>query len=121
MIQVGSGQQSNPYSAYTLAAPIANGTGSGQLLYGTPSVSQTPTVSGSSAYFTISQAFNNQSGGTVVITELGIILDIYMYNISAKAYQNFGYFLMWYDVLSSAISVPNGGSVVIYYTFAVNP
>jgi len=121
MIQVGSGQQSNPYSAYTLAAPIANGTGSGQLLYGYPSVSQTPTVSGSSVSFTISQAFNNQSGGTVVITELGIILDIYMYNLSAKAYQNFGYFLMWYDVLSSAISVPNGGSIVIYYTFTVNP
>jgi hypothetical protein len=121
MIQVGSGQQSNPYSAYSLAAPIANGTGTGQLLYGQPSVSQTPTVSGSSVYFIISQAFNNQSGGGVTIAELGIVLNINMFNISAGAYQNFGYFLMWYDVLSSPISVPNGGSMVIYYTFTVNP
>jgi len=121
MIQVGSGQQSNPYNAYSLAAPIANGTGTGQLLYGQPSVSQKPIVSGSSVYFIISQAFNNQSGGTVTITELGIIMDIYMWNISTGQAQNFGYFLMWYDVLSSPISVPNGGSIVIYYTFTVNP
>jgi len=121
MIQVGSGQQSNPYNAYSLAAPIANGTGTGQLLYGQPSVLQKPIVSGSSVYFIISQAFNNQSGGTVTITELGIIMDIYMWNISTGQAQNFGYFLMWYDVLSSPISVPNGGSIVIYYTFTVNP
>jgi hypothetical protein len=121
MIQVGSGQQSNPYSAYSLAAPIANGTGTGQLLYGQPSVSQTPTVSGSSVYFVISQAFNNQSGGTVTISELGIIIDSYMYNINTGQVINFGYLLMWYDVLSSPISIPNGGSMVIYYTFTVNP
>jgi hypothetical protein len=50
MIQVGNGQQSNPYNSYSLAAPIANGSGTGQLLYGAPSVSQTPTTSGSSVY-----------------------------------------------------------------------
>jgi len=121
MIQVGSGQQPNPYNAYSLAAPIANGTRTGQLLYGQPSVSQIPIVSGSSIYFVISQAFINKSGGGVTITEVGIILDIYMYNLSTSNFQNFGYFLMWYDVLSSPISVPNGGSIVIYYTFMVNP
>jgi hypothetical protein len=121
MIQVGSGQQSNPYSAYSLAAPIANGTGTGQLLYGSPSVLQTPTVSGSSISFTISQAFNNQSGGTVTITEVGILLNISMWNISTGVIGNWGNFLMWYDVLSSPISVSNGESIVIYYTFTVNP
>ena len=120
-IQVGSGQQSNPYSAYKLAAPIANGVGSGQLLYGQPSVSQTPIVSGSSVYFIISQAFNNQSGGTVTITELGILVDLNLWIQGGGGQQNLGYFLVWYDVLSSAISVPNGGSIVIYYTFTVNP
>ena len=121
MIQVGSGQQSNPYNAYSLAAPIANGSGTGQLLYGQPSVPQTPTASGSSAYFIISQTLNNQSGDTVTITELGIIVDINAWNIKTQSYQNFGNFLVWYDVLSSSISVPNGGSVTIYYTFTVNP
>jgi hypothetical protein len=121
MIQVGSGQRSIPYNAYSLAAPIANGSGTGQLLYGQPSVSQTPIVSGSSAYFIISQTLNNQSGGTVVITELGIIVNIGTWNISTGSYQNLGNFLVWYDVLGSPISVPNGGSITIYYTFAVNP
>jgi hypothetical protein len=121
MIQVGSGQQSNPYTAYSLAAPIANGSGTGQLVYGQPMIPSNVTVSGSSAYFTISQAFNNNSGGTVTITEVGIVTQIVL-AASANSTSSFsGNILMWYDVLSSAISVPNGGSVTIYYTFTVNP
>jgi len=121
MIQVGSGQQSNPYSAYNLAAPIANGSGSGQLLYGQPSVSSTPTASGSSVYFTISQTLNNQSGGTVVITEVGVVVYANTWSISSKSCSSSGYVLVWYDVLSSSISISNGGSITIYYTFTVNP
>ena len=121
MIQVGSGQQSNPYSAYSLAAPIANGSGTGQLIYGQSSISQAPIVSGSTAYFVISQTYFNESGNLVTVSEVGIIIDIYMYNINAGGNQNFGYFLMWYDTLSSPISVPNGASLTIYYTFSVNP
>ena len=121
MIQVGSGSQSNPYSAYSLAAPIANGSGAGQLIYGTPSVDSSPTVSGSSVYFHISQTFNNQSGGTVTITEIGILLNVTIWVPSANNQVNIGNVLTWYDVLSSPISVPNGGSVTIYYTFTVNP
>jgi len=121
MIQVGSGSQSNPYSAYSLAAPIANGSGTGQLMYGAPSVSSSPIVSGSSVYFYISQTFNNQSGGTVTITEIGILLNVDLWIPSAGKVQNIGNVLMWYDVLSSPISVPNAGSVTIYYTFTVNP
>jgi hypothetical protein len=121
MIQVGSGSQSNPYSAHSLAAPIANGTGTGQLVYGQPSVSSTPTVSGSSAYFYISQAYYNSSGGTIIITEIGILVNITIWEPSTGTRPNIGNVLMWYDVLSSTISVPNGGSVTIYYTFAVNP
>jgi hypothetical protein len=121
MIQVGSGQQSNPYTAYSLAAPIANGSGQGQLVYGQPSVPPNITVSGNEAYFTISQTFNNYSGGTVTITEVGIVTQIAF----GASYSNVATFsgnvLVWYDVLSSPISVPNGGSVTIYYTFTVNP
>ena len=120
MIQVGSGTQSNPFNANSLAAPIANGSGTGQLIYGSVSVPSNITVSGNEAYFTISQAFNNSSGATVTITEVGII--IYLQTAaSAAGNTNIGQLLVWYDVLSSAISVPNGGSVVIYYTFMVNP
>jgi len=121
MIQVGSGSQSNPASAITLAAPIANGSGTGQLIYGTPSISSNIIVSGSSAYFTISQTYTNNSGGTVTITEVGIVVYIQFVSWNSSSSTNCGNTLMWYDVLSSAISVPNGGSVTIYYTFTVNP
>ena len=121
MIQVGSGSQSNPYNAHSLAAPIANGSGTGQLIYGTPSVSSNITVSGASAYFYISQAFNNQTSSTVTITEVGIITLISFSNYAISTATNCGNVLTWYDALSSAISVPAGGTVTITYTFTVNP
>jgi len=121
MIQVGSGQQSNPYTAYSLAAPIANGSGAGQLVYGQPSVSSNVITSGSEVYFIISQAFNNQSGTTVTITEVGIILNLILGESYSTATTDIGQVLVWYDVLSSAITVPNQGTVTIYYTFTVNP
>jgi hypothetical protein len=121
MIQVGSGSQSNSFSATKLAAPIANGSGSGQLVYGQPSVSTNVTASGSSAYFYISQTFNNQSGTTITITEVGIVTQIWVNGPGCGYSVNLGPLLMWYDVLSSSISIPNGGSLTIYYTFTVNP
>jgi hypothetical protein len=121
MIQVGNGSQSNPYSAYTLASPIANGSGTGQLLYGQPSIPSNIMVSGNSAYFIISQAFINSSGTAINITEVGIIVLINFAVSAANYFPTGEQLLVWYDALSSAISVPNGGSVVIYYTFTVNP
>lgn len=119
-IVVGSGTQSNPYTAYNLALPIANGSGTGQLVYGTPSLPSGITASGSEAYFIISQTFTNNSGGTITITEVG--LEIYLVFTYVTSYPTtVGNTLVWYDVLSSPISVSNGSSVTIYYTFAVNP
>ena len=121
MIQVGSGTQSNPYSAHSLASPIANGSGTGQLVYGTPSFLNTATVSGSSAYFIIAQSLNNPSSSTIDITEVGII--IYLQTTVPDGFVSCtcGQILVWYDTLSSTISVPGGGSLAIYYTFTVNP
>ena len=121
MIQVGSGSQSNAFSAYSLGAPIANGSGAGQLVYGSPSVSTSPAVNGSSVSFTISQTFTNNSGGTITVTEVGVLLSVTIWVPTANSAENIGNVLTWYDVLSSSISIPNGGSVTIYYTFTVNP
>jgi len=121
MIQVGSGQQSNPYSAYELAAPISNGNGPGQLSYSIPSIVPNIIVSGSSASFVIIQTLTNSSGATITITEVGVVVNI-QNNAPYCAYQqNFGPVLLWYDTLSSPISIPNGGGITIYYTFTVNP
>jgi len=121
MIQVGSGQQSNPYTATALAAPIANGSGAGQLVYQPVVPPSTITINGNTAYFYITQTYNNISGGTVTITEVGIILELQIATYQNTASTNCGNILVWYDVLSSPISVPNNGSVTIYYTFIVNP
>ena len=121
MIQVGSGQQSNPYSSHNLAAPIANGNGPGQLSYSPPSILQNIIVSGDSASFVISQTFTNVSGATITITEVGVVVNVQNNGPGCAYTQNFGPVLMWYDTLSSPISIPNGGGITIYYTFAVNP
>jgi hypothetical protein len=121
MIQVGSGQQSNPSSATSLAAPIANGTGTGQLMYGSLSIASNIGVSGSSAYFQISQIYINATSDTIAVTEIGIVTQVYIGNATYGNYTNCGQVLVWYDVLSSAISVPANGSLVMYYTFTVNP
>jgi len=120
MIQVGSGQQSSPFNVYSLASPIANGSGTGQLVYGTPSVSTTTTVSGSSAYFVIEQTFSNQTSSTIDITEVGVITYVRLTSANGNV-AVCGNLLVWYDVFGSAISVPAGGSVTIAYTFTVNP
>jgi len=121
MIQVGSGSQPNPYSAYSLAAPISNGSGSGQLSYNSASLPTTIVVNGNSAYFYITQSYSNVSGATINITEVGIILQLVIQTYTNTASTNCGPILVWYDVLSSPISVPNNSSVTIYYTFVVNP
>ena len=119
-IVVGSGASSNPYSMYNLAAPISNGSGAGQLMYGTPSIPTSFTINGSEAYFIISQSYTNNSGGTVNITEVGLVV-----YLQADGYYGtpivYGNVLVWYDTLSSAVSLTNGSSITVYYTFAVNP
>jgi len=121
MIQVGTSTQSNLASVTSLAAPIGNGTGPGQLIYGTPAVSTNITASGSSAYFYVSQPLINNSGASITITEVGLVTQIWVNGQGCVYSVNFGPLLMWYDVLSSAITIPNGGSAVIYYFFTVNP
>jgi hypothetical protein len=121
MIQVGSGQQSNPYSVYKLAAPIANGNGPGQLSYSPPAILPNVLVSGDSVSFIISQSLTNSSGATITITEVGVVVNIQNNGPGCGYTVNFGPVLLWYDTLSSPISVPNGGGITIYYTFTVNP
>ena len=121
MIQLGSGQQSNPFSATSLAAPIANGTGTGQLVYGSLLSASNVVASGSSAYFHISQLYSNSTPNTITITEVGVVVQIYTCSAARSSPTNCGQVLVWYDVLSSPISIPAGGTILLYYTFTVNP
>jgi hypothetical protein len=104
-IQVGSGTQSFSLTLNGLAAPIANGTGTGELQYGTVSVSYAP------ASIFISVTVFNNSGGTVNVTEIGLFG-----TISFANYNTTYTFLLSYDTFSSAISIPNGALATFQVT-----
>ena len=107
-IQVGSGSQAFSLTLTGLAAPIANGTGAGELQYGSVSITWTPNT------IYVSQTFYNSSGGTVSITEIGLSFTIYLYyvnssnDISSTTFSG----LLSYDTLSTAVSIPNGSLAV---------
>jgi hypothetical protein len=93
-IQLGSGTQNFSPTLTTLAAPIANGTGTGKLEYGTTSVSYTPT-----SIITSITVFN-PTANTISVSEIGLSATVTLYNVSSYS------FLLSYDTFSTPISIP---------------
>jgi hypothetical protein len=104
-IQLGSSTQPFSPTLTTLAAPIANGSGAGQLSYG----SVTATYSGTNIY--IYETVINYSSTTINVTEIGLIATIYIqYMNSNNQYAYVTYTaLLTYDTFSPAITLPPGG------------
>jgi len=101
-IQLGSGTQAFSPSLTSLAEPIANGSGAGQLVYGYASV----TYVGTSIYTSIT--VSNDTSDTINVTEIGLtgtIDIIYLATASSYAINSYN-FLLSYDTLSTAISIP---------------
>ena len=97
-IQLGSGTQSFSPSLTGLAAPIANGTLSGELSYGTVSVA----YAGASIF--ISMTVTNFTSNTITVTEIGLTCTIgIFYSLSNSSTYNF---LLSYDTFLSPISIP---------------
>jgi len=97
-IQLGSGTQAFSPSLTSLVAPIANGTGAGELSYGTVSV----TYAGTSIF--ISVTVTNYTSSTITVTEIGLTCTIgIFYSSSSSSTYNF---LLSYDTFSSPISIP---------------
>ena len=103
-IQLGSGTQAFSPTLTSLAAPIANGSGAGQLSYG----SVTATYSGTTIY--TYQTVINYSSTTINVTEIGLIGTIYIqYQNSNNSYAYNTYtYLLTYDTFSPAITLPPG-------------
>jgi len=129
-IVVGTGITPPTPNDYNLENIISNGTGSGQLVYGATSISpksgtsplqagtSEPTTgvltpSGNTTSFSVSRTFQNQSGSPITVSEVGIIATLLVYNNIQ------GYVLIIHDLLSSAITIPNGGVMAITYTISV--
>jgi hypothetical protein len=97
-IQLGSGTQAFNPSLTSLVAPIANGIGTGELSYGTVSIS----YAGTSIF--ISVTVTNYTSSTITVTEIGLTCTIgIFYSVSSSNTYNF---LLSYDTFSSPISVP---------------
>ena len=101
-IQLGSGTQAFSPSLTSLAAPIANGSGAGQLVYGNAGV----TYAGTSIYTAIT--VSNYTSDTIDVTEIGLVgtVDLIYYNSSDQATISTYNFLFSYDTFSTAISIP---------------
>ena len=62
------------------------------------------------------------SGATLTVTEIGIIVYVTgfaMTTVSTATAMSSDYFLIAYDIPSSAISVQNGQTLTVTYTFSV--
>ena len=103
-IQLGSGTQRYSPTLSSLAAPIANGSGAGQLSY----VATTAGYSGTTIY-TYTTVIN-YSSTTINVTEIGLMGTIYIqFQNSDNQYQNSTYtYLLTYDTFSPAITLPPG-------------
>jgi len=113
-IQVGSGTSSPSASSPYLESLILNGTGSGQLTYGTNTVTS-PSISSNPATLQITNTFTNNSGGSVTVGEIGLAPALSNWETGVHEAV-----LMIHDVLSPAASVPNGGTITVTYTLQVN-
>jgi len=105
-IQLGSGTQSFTPTLNSLSAPISNGTGTGKLIYYSPSVLY---INNSiSVLITVS----NSSGNTITVSEIGLLGTIYMayWNTNNSFTETPYTYLLSYDTFSSPISIPNSGS-----------
>jgi hypothetical protein len=111
-IQVGSGTQSFTPTLNRLSAPIANGSGTGNLIYYSQSASYT---NNSTSQLLI---VSNDSGSTITVSEIGLTGTITVWGFGG--YSTTKTFLLSYDTFSSPISIPAGGSATfqIIITFS---
>lgn len=111
-ILVGSSDTAFDVTQYNLGSKISHGTGSGQLQYGDTSV-----VDYGADYKTWQRAFDNLSGADVVVKEIGMFAKVTREESGVpKAY----YVMLARDVITTT-TVPNGGRLIVKYTFKINP
>jgi len=109
-IQLGSGSQAFSLTLSGLAAPIANGTGSGELAFLGKSIS----FVGSYIFFGIT--VQNFSGSTINVTEIGLFGNVQIICGSCATTYNYN-FLFSYDTFSTPVSIPNGSLATFQITF----
>jgi hypothetical protein len=114
-IVVGSGTVKPSINDTALTSQIGNGTGAGQLQYGTDSLTTPITnLNNNSASFTWSKSFTNGSGGNVTVAEVGAYVTLESFITGATA----TYFIL-HDLLPSQITVANTQVLTVVYTITI--
>ena len=110
-IQVGTGVTAESFEDYVLDTLVAHGNGAGQLAYQAgeaPVLSYVPLTLTTTA----SRYFNNNSGGSIVVAEVGIVSD----PAYGSAGGNHYHIMMARDLLGATVSVPDTGQLKVTYT-----
>jgi len=111
-ILVGSSDTAFDVNQDDLGAKIPHGTGSGQLSYGDTSV-----VEFGDDYKTWQRAFDNFSGADITVKEIGMFAKVTREEAGVPTPY---YVMLARDVITST-TVPNGGRLIVKYTFKINP
>ena len=106
---VGTGSAAVAMTDYALGAQIAHGSGAGQLDHKATTFVAPATV-GSSRSYEIRRIFENLSGGSITINEVGL----YIYNDGTT-----NTFLMARDLVSGGQAVPDNASATLVYTVQI--
>jgi hypothetical protein len=112
-IIVGTSDTPNGLTTYALGGKIAHGTGSGQLLYGAESIEDVTNPSGNDLQFRITRTFTNNSGSTITVKEVGLLIKKLDPTATSRS------FLAARDVLPSAVDVPDGATLTIRYVVKI--
>jgi len=111
-IVVGSGTTPVTLEDFRLASPIPNGTGVGQLVYGTLTVFAIDQSLSNIWKYRISRIFTNQSTGDVTIAEVGLVANVYDADTLVGC-------LMARDVLPAPVTLAPNDATGFRYTIVV--
>ena len=106
-INVGTGTAAESFGSYTMTR-VANGSSAGQLVWGNQTTSIAWNNTTKKWTNTLSRVFNNNSGADIVVSEIGIFAHKLNYAIYNSQ-------MISRDLLESALTVINGGSIAVAY------
>jgi len=105
-IVVGTGSGAESFESYDLTTRVVHGSSSGQLSHTLQNTTTIAYTSGTKTWeATLLRIFNNNSGGSIIITEVGIL----------SSAGN----LVCRDLLASSVTVANGGQLTVTYTISM--
>lgn len=105
-VQVGTGTTAPTINDTKLETKITHGVGAGQMQYSAVTFGA-PTSDGSTAHFTITRDFSNNSGGSITVKEIGLAVNFYSYLGSTEI------ILTIRDAVD--IAVPDGETLTVNY------